>query len=207
MPTANQHWNSIFNSKADPQLGWYESDASQTLSFLEAISDIDKATIFLPGAGTSILVDALLPRSSHVILNDISDAALKKLEERIGKNEGKVSWLHHDISKPLPDGVPNADIWIDRAVLHFLLEEQDIQSYFANLRFSLNANGYALLAEFATDGAPKCAGLDLHRYSVEEMTERIGPEFTLLKEDRYTFINPFGDPRPYVYALYKRNKC
>ena len=61
-----------------------------------------------------------------------------------------------------------------------------------------------MLAEFSTAGAPKCAGLELHRYSVEEMTERMGAEFELAKHEDYTFINPFGDPRPYTYALYKK---
>lgn len=206
MTIPNQHWNAIFSSKTDPELGWYENEASQTLKFLDAINDISEATIFLPGAGTSVLVDALLPRCSHIVLSDISDVALKTLEERIGTNEGKVSWLHHDISKPLPANTPVADVWIDRAVLHFLLEEGDIQSYFDNLRSVLSTEGYALLAEFSADGPPKCAGLDLHRYSVEEMTKRIGHGFTLINEERYTFINPFGDPLPYIYALYKRTQ-
>jgi len=205
MTTPNQHWNEIFSNKTDSELGWYENDASQTLKFMAAISNISEATIFLPGAGTSVLVDALLPLCSHIVLNDISDKALKKLGERIGKNEGKVSWLYHNISRPLPSNNPIADVWIDRAVLHFLLEERDIQSYFENLRSGLSAEGYALLAEFSTDGAPKCAGLDLHRYSVEEMTQRIGPGFTLMSHESYTFKNPSGEHRPYIYALYKRN--
>jgi hypothetical protein len=32
----------------------------------------------------------------------------------------------------------------------------------------------------------------------------MGPEFKLVKHEDYTFINPFGDPRPYIYALYKK---
>lgn len=204
MTTPNQHWNAIFSSKSDPELGWYEVDPSQTLKFLDAIPNLDKATVFLPGAGTSVLVTALLPRCSRLVLNDISDEALYKLKDKIGANDAKITWLHHDISKPLPANIPNANVWIDRAVLHFLLEEKDIQSYFDNLRSCLSTDGYALLAEFASDGAPKCAGLDLHRYSVEEMTNRIGPGFSLIGDEKYTFINPSGDPRPYIYAFYKR---
>ena len=205
MTTKNPHWNAIFSSKTDPELGWYESDVSQTLKFLDTIS-LNQATVFLPGAGTSVLVDALLPQCSLMVLNDISDEALKKLEGRVGTNEGKVWWLHHDMTKPLPFGTPPVDVWIDRAVLHFLCTEEDIQLYFENLRTLLNVGGYALMAEFSNDGAPKCAGLDLHRYSVEEMTARIGPDFTLVHEERYVFINPSGDPRPYIYALYKRTE-
>jgi len=161
------------------------------------------STIFLPGAGTSVLVDELFTRRHKIILNDISDEALNKLRNRIGMND-RLIWLHHDISKPLPNNIPKAHFWIDRAVLHFLLDEVDIQGYFTNLQSAISQEGYALLAEFSTIGAPKCAGLELHRYSIEEMTSRMGSEFELMKHEEYTYINPFGDERPYIYALYKK---
>lgn len=204
MTNPNEHWNAIFSSKADSELGWYEKDVSQTLKYLDQISRSESATVFLPGAGTSVLVDELITRGHELILNDISDEALNKLSERIGENR-RMTWLHHDISKPLPDDIPPVDIWIDRAVLHFLLEETDIQGYFANLHSVISEEGYALLAEFSTTGAPKCAGLKLHRYSIEEMTMRMGPEFKLVKHEEYTYMNPFGEARPYIYALYKKH--
>ncbi len=203
MATKNQHWNAIFSARSDSELGWYESDAAQTLKFLDLIPPIKNSQVFLPGAGTSVLVDALLARGHNLILNDISDEALNKLRSRIGTNED-LTWLHLDISKPLPDEVPQAYIWIDRAVLHFLLDETDIQGYFTNLDATIAPGGYVLLAEFSTKGVPKCAGLELHRYSVEEMTERIGAGFKLVKHEDYTYINPAGDPRPYIYALYRK---
>ena len=205
MTTPNQHWNSIFSSKTDSDLGWYENDASQTLKFLDFIPKMSAPTLFLPGAGTSILVDELLKnKEAHIILNDVSDEALRKLKERLQEKDNQLTWLHHDISKPLPPDVPNCDIWIDRAVLHFLLDESHIERYFINLLSTVRLGGYALLAEFSKKGAPKCAGLELHRYSVEELTERMGSEFELIKQEDYTFINPFGESRPYIYALYKK---
>ncbi len=57
----------------------------------------------------------------RLILNDISDEALNKLRNRICTSE-RLLWLHHDISEPLPESIPQADVWIDLAVLHFLLE-------------------------------------------------------------------------------------
>jgi len=204
MTTTHQHWNAIFSAKTGPELGWYESDPSQTLKFLDLITPNENSTVFLPGAGTSVLVDELLARGHKLILNDISDEALNKLRGRIGMHVN-LTWLHHDISKPLPDGIPQAYIWIDRAVLHFLLEEADIQGYFTNLHAAVRPGGYALLAEFSITGAPKCAGLELHRYAVEELTQRMGPKFELVKHEHYTFINPFGDSRPYIYALYRKH--
>jgi EEF1A lysine methyltransferase 2 len=203
MTARDEHWNTIFAGKADPELGWYEHDVSQTLKFLDLIPRDESATIFLPGAGTSVLVDELLARGHRLILNDISDEALNRLRERTGDPEGAI-WLHHDISRPLPEGLPPADVWIDRAVLHFLLKEGEIRGYFGNLHSALRPGGHALMAEFSTAGARRCAGLDLHRYSIDELTERMGPGFDLITEEDYTYINPAGDPRPYLYALYRK---
>ena len=86
MSTSNKHWNAIFSSKSDPELGWHESDTSQTFKFLDLISRSEITTVFLPGAGTSMLVDELLSRGHQLILNDISDEALAKLKKRTGMN-------------------------------------------------------------------------------------------------------------------------
>jgi hypothetical protein len=136
-------------------------------------------------------------------MDDISAEALRRLRARIGAHP-RVTWLHHDISRPRPGGLPRADLWIDRAVLHFLLGEADIRGYLANLREAIGPGGTALLAEFSTSGAPRCAGLDLHRYSVEELTGLMGADFELVHQEPYTFTNPAGDLRPYIYALFRR---
>jgi EEF1A lysine methyltransferase 2 len=202
MNSLHHHWNALFASKADNELGWYERDVAQTLRFLEPIPDIGSKTIFLPGAGTSLLVDDLLAKGARLVLNDISDQALERLRRRVGEHE-RLIWLHHDIAQPLPRHF-QADIWLDRAVLHFLLAEERIAGYFANLQAVLKPAGYVLLAEFAPDGAPKCAGLEVHRYGAEEMADRLGSEFTLIKTEHYPYINPAGDVRPYTYALFQR---
>lgn len=51
MVTPTEHWNAIFSSKADSELGWYEKDVSQTLKFLDRIPQSESTTVFLPGAG------------------------------------------------------------------------------------------------------------------------------------------------------------
>lgn len=200
-----EHWNQIFASKVDKELGWYEGDVRQTLAALERIPSATCQTVFVPGAGTSLLVDELLARGTRLILNDISGEALARLQGRIGARGDQIQWLHHDISQPLPDSAIQADIWIDRAVLHFLLAESEIDGYFGNVRTVVKPGGHVLLAEFSETGALRCAGLDVHRYSAEEMRGRLGGEFSLVWAEDYTFVNPAGAPRPYVYALFRRN--
>lgn len=203
MTKTREHWNEIFSSTADTDLGWHETDASQTLKYLDLMSVTEPATVLVAGAGTSLLIDRLLERGHKLILNDISDAALTRLRQRVGESE-KIMWLQHDIAQPLPLGLPLVDIWIDRAVLHFLLDEVDIHGYFTNVRSLVKPGGYALLAEFSTSGSPRCAGLELHRYSVDELTTRMDSGFDLVSHEEYTYINPFGGERAYIYALYRR---
>ena len=82
--------------------------------------------------------------------------------------------------------------------------EDGIATITFNRPKALNALNSALLAEFSIEGAPKCAGLELHRYSIGEMTQRIGKDFELVAHEKYTYINPSGAPRPYIYALYRK---
>lgn len=49
-PTTETHWNQIFSSKSEDQLGWYEKEATQTLEFLADIQWPEDAVVFLPGA-------------------------------------------------------------------------------------------------------------------------------------------------------------
>ncbi|MFV0543275.1 MAG: class I SAM-dependent methyltransferase [Marinicella pacifica] len=198
------HWDQIFRDKPDDTLGWYESDVSYTLDFFPPDLLTEPQTIFIAGAGTSQLVDGLLAIGHRLILNDISVEALAKLRQRIG-NQDNVTWLPADLSKALPEDAPPVDIWIDRAVLHFLIEEQAIEQYFASLYRLVKKDGYVLLAEFSEHGVERCAGLPVRRYSLADMNARMVPAFTLKKHAHYDYVTPAGGQRPYLYALYQRS--
>jgi ubiquinone/menaquinone biosynthesis C-methylase UbiE len=206
MTSIKNHWDNIFSKTDDTKLGWYEKDTSQTFKLLSEISEIEKTTVFLPGAGTSILIEDLIPRVKKLILNDISDEALNQVRQRLKEGTEKILWLCQDIAQPIKEPIPEIDIWVDRAVLHFLTNENDIKGYFENLKSTLKIGGHAMFAEFSLIGAPKCAGLTLHRYSIDELSSNLGTSFKIVSHFDYTYINPFGDPRPYIYALFKREK-
>ncbi len=206
MKSNAKHWDRIFARTEDDQLGWYEKEASATFKLLEKIQGWETATIFLPGAGTSGLIDELHSKGARLVLNDISGAALDRVRERLADRNENLEWLCQDIAEPLPPNSPPVDLWIDRAVLHFLTDEAAIQGYFRNLDTALKLDGHVLFAEFSTHGAEKCAGLTLHRYSVEELTDRLGSSFELIASFEHTYFNPSGDPRPYIYTLYKKTR-
>jgi hypothetical protein len=206
MKSNSKHWDNIFSETENTKMGWYENDTSQTFKLLDEIPDLEKATAFLPGAGTSILIEDLIPRVRKLFLNDISNEALNRVMKRLKEDSGKIEWVYQDIAQPIKEPIPEVDIWIDRAVLHFLTNKDDIKGYFENVKSTLKIGGQAIFAEFSMIGAKKCAGLKLHRYSIEDLSKNLGSSFKIVTHFDYTYINPFGDPRPYVYALYKREK-
>lgn len=198
-----EHWNSIFNKTDDNKLGWWEDETSQTLKFIENININSSTNIFLAGAGTSVLVDELIKKDCNLILNDISFIALEKLKSRL-KNSSKLDFFQYDLSKLFVK--ENIDIWIDRAVLHFLLKEKDIEIYFENLNKNLKIGSFALFAQFKIGGATSCASLEIKQYDIDELSKRLGENFELILSEDYDFINPFGNKKEYIYALYKRVK-
>lgn len=226
MTDLQQHWDRIYRTKAQTQLGWYEASLNQSRRFLALTGLSAGSRVFIPGAGTSDLVTALHQQGCQLILNDVSSQALNQLAEKLqaisgvadGSNTMAPVFLQQDISKPLdatnaPLASANtgtnislnlsADIWIDRAVLHFLLDETQIDTYFANLKKVLQPGGYALFAQFAEGGATQCAGLPVQQYSIAKLSEKLGRRFTLVAHEDFTFVNPSGAKRPYVYGLFQ----
>ena len=201
-----KHWNEIYQSKSDSELGWYESDGSTTLEFLQGIS-LEGKKIFLPGAGTTKLIPQLLEDNSQIIASDISDAALTQISQQwpeLNREPHQVFQL--DLGSELNSAknqIPKVDIWIDRAVLHFLTEDQQVKNYFQRLKNSCSSGSYVLLAEFAYGGALKCATLPVRHYSTKDYQRELGLEFKLIKEMPYTFINPRGEDRLYQFALFQ----
>ncbi|HED12411.1 MAG TPA: class I SAM-dependent methyltransferase [Gammaproteobacteria bacterium] len=209
MKSDQAHWDAIFAATKEEKLGWYEPTVKPMLGLLSKIPKWRQSTFFLTGAGTSLLIDALYTGGASLVVNDISARALQRLRSRMQGSTQSVSgqcidYLCQDISRPVAETLPAVQIWVDRAVLHFLNEPAQIQGYVDNLKSILNQGGYAAFAEFAAHGASKCAALPVHRYSVEALSEQLGTEFTLITHFDHMYINPDGGKRPYIYALYQR---
>ena len=204
MKSNPEHWNRIYSETEEDRLGWYEENPAPTFDLLCQVAGWEDSTVFLPGAGTSALAGQLLDAGAKLIANDLSASALERLRTRLGPQARKVIWSCRDIAQPLGEEIPKADVWIDRAVLHFLTEEQEIEGYFENVMAYLKPGGHILFAEYPPHGASRCAGLEVHRFSLEELSERLGGGFELLDHFDHIYINPEGDQRPYIYALFRR---
>ncbi|NOX84480.1 MAG: class I SAM-dependent methyltransferase [Chlorobi bacterium] len=204
METLSGHWDKIFRKTADHKLGWYENDFSQTLKFLNRIRGWKQARIFMPGAGTSGLIGELMQTNATLVLNDLSPEAIALAKKKYGGKKENLRWLCLDISEPLPEELHNTiDIWVDRAVLHFLVEDSKVEKYFKNVHTLVKPGGHVILAEFSKKGATKCAGLNVRRYNVEDLKNNM-VAFELIAEEEYIYTNPGGEPRPYIYTLFQK---
>ncbi|RSK39670.1 class I SAM-dependent methyltransferase [Mangrovimonas spongiae] len=201
------HWNTVYNTKTDAELGWYEKQPQQTLALVERCNLPKTASILNVGAGTTTLVDHLLEQGyQNLIANDLSNVALQQLKERIHK------LYNHDLTTICDDltqsknlnNIQEIDLWIDRAVLHFFLSEEAITNYFNLIKHTVKIGGFVLIAVFALNGAEKCSGLPLKRYNVKMLQDQLGASFKLITDVNYTYTNPFGGERPYIYTLFQR---
>jgi SAM-dependent methyltransferase len=200
-----QHWNDAYSNNKTEKLGWFEEKSEQTLALIKESELPKDATILNVGAGSSTLIDNLLQEGfTNILANDLSEKALKSLKDRIGEND-KVNFIVDDLLNPsVLYTLKNIDLWNDRAVLHFFLKEAEIKAYFNLLKKVLKPNGFVIISVFAKNGAEKCCGLDIKRYDEKMLQNELGADFEIINSFKYTFINPFGGERPYVYALFQR---
>jgi len=198
------HWNDIFLNTDEQKLGWYEVDVSPTIGLIKITHLNKSANILNVGAGSTTLVDDLLALDfSNITANDISSTALNKLEKRVGKE--KVNLLEADLTKPNQfETIKEVDLWIDRAVLHFLVQKEDQDTYFQLLNRKLKAGGFVFLAEFSLEGASSCAGLPVKQYSLGILIEKLGENYKLVESFNYTYKKPSGAERPFIYTLFQK---
>ena len=186
-----QHWDTVYQ-KDDERLGWYESNPQQTLSLVTNTQLPKDAKILNVGAGTTTLIDKLLELGySNIIANDLSERAIEKLEKRIKVTYNyQLQTVVDDLTNPVTlNKLKNVDLWIDRAVLHFFLKEEEQKSYFNLIHQIVSKGGFVIIAVFALHGAEKCSSLELQRYNVETLQDKLGPKFKLIKSFNFTFIN------------------
>ena len=198
------HWDAAYTNNPIEQLGWYETDLTPAIQLIEQSQLPKSARILNIGAGATTLIDELLSLGfSNLIATDISSVALEALAERVGEKNLEI--IIDDLTEPSTlKNIGHVDLWIDRAVLHFFTEEKDRNTYFDLLKNTVKKGGFVIIAEFNLEGALKCSGLDVYRYSAEMIADNLGDEFEILESFDYVYTMPKGGLRPYVYTLFQR---
>jgi ubiquinone/menaquinone biosynthesis C-methylase UbiE len=202
-----EHWDEIYEGLDVDELTWYEEIPEPSIRLLSKCQINKDASILDVGAGASTFIDYLLNQGfKNIIAADISETALNKSKERLGKEKASsVRWVVDDITKPVHiQDLRDIAVWHDRAVLHFLLEEKQQKVYLSTLKKVLKNKGYVIIAAFSLKGAKKCTGLDVKNYDQDLLAEFLGEDFKRLEYFDHTYYMPSGVPRQYVYALFQK---
>lgn len=200
------HWNKAYDKTEIKKLGWYEENPEPSINLIEKCELTKDSVLLNVGVGASTLIDELLKLGfENIIANDISESALNKLKARLGSDSVGVKWIVDDLSNPtILNTIDSIDLWHDRAVLHFLNKKEEQQAYFNLIKQIVKSKAYVIIAAFNLNGATKCCGLPVYRYDEKMLTDRMGDDFELIENFDYTYLNPFGDTREYIYTLFRR---
>jgi SAM-dependent methyltransferase len=202
-----KHWNNAYRKTPINNLGWYEEKSTPSFDLISDCNLPENAAILNVGAGATTLIEQLLDAGYiNIIVNDIAVSALTELSNNLSKHKkSNIQFIVDDLTNPRDLlKIKNIDLWHDRAVLHFFIQQEQQDTYFNLLKKVLKPNGYVILAEFNMNGAKKCSGLDVFNYNEIMLQDRLGEDFKLLKLFNYTYTQPSGNTREYVYTLFQR---
>ena len=197
------HWEEIYNTKPPTEVSWYQTSPSLSLKLIETTAIEKGQGIIDVGGGSSMLVDCLLDEGyEDLAVLDLSGRSLEIARERLAGRKDDVEWYESDATEFQPPR--RFHLWHDRAVFHFLTDEQDRREYVNVLREALMPEGYLVMATFAINGPKRCSGLDTVQYDEESMSLELGDEFVLMKNVDETHVTPGDKEQKFTYFLYQR---
>lgn len=193
-----RHWETVYEQKSPLEVSWYQSDPLLSLELIQNTGIPQDAAIIDVGGGASILVDRLLASGyRNVSVLDLSAKALAYAQARLGGTNHRATWIEADITAFIPP--INYDLWHDRAVFHFLTNEEDRRKYVDVLKHGVRSGGHVIIAAFAIGGPTQCSGLDIVQYDAEKLSETLGEQFRLAEERVELHITPANREQKFVY--------
>ena len=157
------HWDTVYRTKSADSVSWYQPSPDASLAAIARTGVGPSTAIIDIGGGASLLVDRLLGQDfTDVSVLDTAAPALDIVRNRIGAAAAKVDFIVADITHWMPMG--RYAVWHDRAVFHFLTNDDDRAAYRRALDAGLAPGGFLILATFAADGPEKCSGLPVRRH-------------------------------------------
>lgn len=198
------HWERVYTEKSPESVSWFQRSPDVSLELIESAGG---QRIVDAGAGASVLADRLLERGREVWLVDVSRRALEVTRARLGDRARGVRFTAADLTRPVGEFEPGwADVWHDRAVLHFLTSDAQVRGYAENLARVLRPGGHAIVATFAPDGPVKCSGLDVRRQNPAEVRAALGVavRLELVAERVEEHVTPWGAVQRFAWGVFRR---
>ena len=192
------HWEKIYDEKNEDEVSWFQKETNESIKMIQS-AGIENPKIIDVGSGRSKLLKNLIEIGyNHLTYLDISESALEKSKEFLGEQSNKVRWISKDILSFMTD--EKFDIWHDRAVFHFLNEENLIRKYIEIVEKNISENGHLIIGTFSENGPLKCSGLDVKRYSEKVIEKIFNRSFKLIDSFYYDHVTPFNTTQNFLFS-------
>ena len=195
------HWEHIYDVKTPEEVSWTQEKPETSLNFIQSFSVDKTAKIIDVGGGESKLVDFLLEEGyENISVLDISANALEKAKKRLGDRAKKVNWIVADITEFEP--TEQYDVWHDRAVFHFLTEDNDIKKY--QDLVSKAVKDKMVIGTFSTNGPLKCSGLEIKQNDEISLTSTFAADFEKIECFTIDHITPFDTIQNFIFCSFNK---
>jgi SAM-dependent methyltransferase len=198
-----RHWDAVYERKAASEVSWYEPRPEKSLELIRATGVGTADPVIDVGGGASVLVDELLAAGyGDLTVLDISASVLARLRDRLGLRTSSVALLHQDVTAFRPKR--QYALWHDRAVFHFLIQQEARQRYLDSLRDGVRLAGHVIIATFGPSGPERCSGLPTRRYDAAMLAAEIGTGFALVQSALLTHRTPANVQQQFLYCWFTR---
>ena len=192
------HWEKIYDEKNEDEVSWFQKETNESIKMIQS-AGIENPKIIDVGSGRSKLLKNLIEIGyNHLTYLDISESALEKSKEFLGEESKKVRWISKDVLSFKTD--EKFDIWHDRAVFHFLNEENLIRKYIDIVEKNISESGHLIIGTFSENGPLKCSGLDVKRYSEKVIEKIFNRSFKLIDSFYYDHVTPFNTTQNFLFS-------
>jgi 2-polyprenyl-3-methyl-5-hydroxy-6-metoxy-1,4-benzoquinol methylase len=199
-PDRQRHWDNVYSSKPEHTLSWFEAAPQASLDMIKRATGGRDGVILDVGGGVSHLPQRLVEKGfADITVLDISKEAIRALDQR---RMPSVKGVVADVTDWSPDRL--YDVWHDRAVLHFLVEEADRQGYRQTLLRALKPGGHVIIFTFAPTGPERCSGLPVRRYGAVEIRDLMGEDFDMVESFEFDHPTPAGQKQRFHAARLRR---
>jgi len=199
------HWEKIYSTKEIDGVSWYQETPTTSLNIIDSLKLNLNTSIIDIGAGKSFLADNLLDLGyNDITILDISRNALNEVTRRVGKKNHKIKCIESNVIDLSSD--QKYDVWHDRAVFHFITNNQEREKYLDLLNSSLNKDGCLIIGTFSEDGPLKCSGLEVQRYSIKDLRELLKPNFKFIDGFKEIHDTPFNTSQSFTFCTFKKIK-
>lgn len=196
-----KHWENIYQTKNIDGVSWYQETPYESIELIKKFSTTDSDLIIDIGCGKSFLADNLLKLNyKNITLVDISLNALKEVKERL--NNKSLNFIETDVLNLKLERT--FDIWHDRAVFHFITNKKSIEKYISLCNEYIGEGGKLIIGTFAEDGPLKCSGLEIKRYSVENLKELFKENFEFIEGFKKLHSTPFGTRQSFTFCVFRK---